>query len=80
METTQEFIDDLASRLNNRIQLSSDAFLPYMGAISRTFGHDVDYATIVKEYSRDPGTVAVIARPKFSELPRMTRSAIPSKI
>jgi IS1 family transposase len=64
VETTQEFIDDLASRLNNRIQLSSDAFLPYMGAISRTFGHDVDYATIVKEYSQDPADRGRYCPPK----------------
>ena len=63
-ETTQEFIDDLASRLNNRIQLSSDAFIPYTNAIQRTFGHDVDYGTIVKEYSQDAADRGRYSPPK----------------
>jgi IS1 family transposase len=52
-ETTQDFIDDLASRLHNRIQLSSDGFIPYVKAIQQKFGHQIDYAQIVKEYSQD---------------------------
>ena len=42
------------SRLRNRIQLSSDGFIPYFNAIDQRFGHQVDYATIVKEYSQEP--------------------------
>jgi IS1 family transposase len=63
-ETTQEFINDLASRLRNRIQLSSDAFIPYFGAINNTFGHDIDYATIVKEHSQDPADLGRYRPPK----------------
>lgn len=50
MPTTHAFIDDLASRLNNRIQLSSDAMVSYAEAVERTFGSEVDYAQIVKSY------------------------------
>lgn len=53
--TTIEFIDDLASRLQNRVQISSDAFLPYVHAIEQRFGRGgVDYATVVKEYVETP--------------------------
>ena len=45
------FMEDLASRLNNRIQLSSDALGAYADAVERAFGASIDYAQIVKEYS-----------------------------
>jgi len=45
------FMEDLASRLNNRIQLSSDALGAYADAVERAFGAEIDYAQIVKEYS-----------------------------
>src|SRR5262245_42086868 len=42
-ETTLDFVLDLRDRLKNRVQLSSDAFLPYVNAIEAAFGHNVDY-------------------------------------
>lgn len=45
------FLEDLASRLSHRIQLSSDSLRAYQGAIENAFGPDVDYGTIVKTYS-----------------------------
>jgi IS1 family transposase len=45
------FLEDLAARLNNRIQLSSDAMNAYPDSVERAFGADIDYAQIVKEYS-----------------------------
>src|SRR5437868_13783691 len=39
---TIEFISDLKSRLNNRIQISSDAMPSYEEAIDLVFGMDVD--------------------------------------
>ena len=47
-ESTQAFIDDLASRLNGRPQLSSDAFRPYRAAVEAGFGGNVDYGQVVK--------------------------------
>jgi hypothetical protein len=43
-------MEDLANRLKNRIQLSSDALGAYAEAVERGFGADVDYGQIVKEY------------------------------
>lgn len=45
------FMEDLAGRLNNRIQLSTDAMGAYVAAVERAFGASVDYAQIVKEYA-----------------------------
>jgi IS1 family transposase len=45
------FMEDLASRLNNRIQLSSDALTAYRDAVERAFGAEIDYGQIVKEYA-----------------------------
>lgn len=49
--TTQAFIDDLASRLRNRVQISSDAFPAYVHTIETAFGRNVDYGRVVKEYA-----------------------------
>lgn len=46
-----QFIEDLASRLTHRVQISSDALRAYEGAIERAFGTDVDYGSIVKTFS-----------------------------
>ena len=45
------FLEDLASRLSHRVQISSDSLRAYQGAIERAFGSDVDYGTVVKVYS-----------------------------
>jgi len=54
METTQAFVDDVASRLKNRVQISTDGLRLYVAAISNAFGDDVDYAQIVKSYEAEP--------------------------
>ena len=45
------FIEDLASRLSHRVQLSSDALRAYTDAVERAFGTGVDYGSIVKTFS-----------------------------
>jgi IS1 family transposase len=44
------FMDDLASRLANRVQLTSDGHRAYLEAVEGAFGGDVDYAQLVKLY------------------------------
>jgi transposase-like protein len=48
------FISDLAARLNNRVQLTTDGFRPYLEAVEGAFGADVDYSMLVKLYGADP--------------------------
>ena len=50
-EYAHAFIEDLASRLANRVQLTTDGHKPYLQAIEGAFGADVDYAMLVKHYS-----------------------------
>ena len=45
-----EFIHDLASRLANRVQLTTDGHKPYLEAVESAFGSEIDYATLVKIY------------------------------
>lgn len=45
------FMDDLAGRMANRIQLSTDAMSAYADAVERGFGCEVDYAQLEKTYS-----------------------------
>jgi IS1 family transposase len=48
------FIRDLRFRLANRVQITTDGYRPYLDAIERSFGNDVDYAMLVKTYGSDP--------------------------
>ena len=47
----KQFMADLAPRLKNRVQLSSDGLSEYVDAVERAFGSEVDYAQIGKTYS-----------------------------
>jgi IS1 family transposase len=44
------FVADVASRMANRIQLSTDGLNAYPGAVEAAFGGEVDYGTIVKTF------------------------------
>lgn len=48
------FIDDLAKRLTNRVQLTSDGYKPYLKAVEKSFGNNVDYAMLIKVYGGEP--------------------------
>jgi IS1 family transposase len=54
LPNAQAFISDLASRLKNRIQLSSDKLTAYVEAVEAEFGADIDYGQIVKSYEAEP--------------------------
>jgi IS1 family transposase len=45
------FIGDLASRLANPVQLTTDAYGVYVKAVEEIFGGDVDFAQLIKHYS-----------------------------
>src|SRR5512132_2668415 len=51
--TAAAFVADLAGRMRNRLQISTDALSAYVGAIDDAFGVDVDYAQIIKTYVHD---------------------------
>src|SRR5208283_4732717 len=43
-----EFMDDVASRLAHRVQLTTDGLRAYLEAVDGAFGLDVDFAQLVK--------------------------------
>jgi IS1 family transposase len=51
--TANTFVSDVASRMQNRVQISSDALRVYVEAIEHAFGGNVDFAQIVKTYSHE---------------------------
>jgi IS1 family transposase len=53
-EYANAFMDDLRSRLANRVQLTSDGHRAYLEAVEGAFGPDVDYAMLVKMYGAAP--------------------------
>ncbi|MBS0498360.1 MAG: DDE-type integrase/transposase/recombinase [Proteobacteria bacterium] len=52
-EYAEAFIGDLASRLSDRIQLTSDGYGCYISAVEKMFGGMVDYAMLVKIYGEE---------------------------
>jgi IS1 family transposase len=52
-ENTRAFVADVASRLRNRVQISTDGLKQYIYAIGASFGRNVDYAQIVKSYEAE---------------------------
>ena len=56
--TAKAFMDDLASRLANRVQLTTDGHRVYLQAVEDAFGNDIDYAMLVKMYGNDRETEA----------------------
>src|SRR6266852_4908216 len=48
------FMRDLASRLTNRVQLTTDGHRAYLDAVDGAFGTMIDYAMLVKQYGTAP--------------------------
>lgn len=53
-ECAMVFMDDVAKRLANRVQMTTDGHKAYLEAIEGAFGCDVDYAMLVKVYGAAP--------------------------
>jgi len=53
--TANAFVSDVASRLKNRPQISSDGLRAYVEAVENAFGMNVDFGMIIKNYGADRG-------------------------
>src|SRR5271166_4214476 len=53
-EAAMIFMDDLARRLANRVQLTSNGHRLYLEAVEGAFGSDIDYAMLIKIYGAAP--------------------------
>lgn len=52
-ESGAAFMQDVASRLRNRVQMTTDGHRVYLRAVLDAFGTDIDYAMLVKHYGND---------------------------
>jgi len=52
--TALAFMQDVARRLTQRVQLSTDGLKVYLAAVERAFGDNIDYAQVQKIYGSDP--------------------------
>jgi IS1 family transposase len=48
--TARYFVDDVAQRLSNRVQLTTDGHKVYLNAVENSFGCPADYAILVKNF------------------------------
>lgn len=62
-DTGYEFMHDLAGRLSNRVQLTTDGLHAYLVAVDAAFGTDIDYARLIKVYGSDPNAERRYAPP-----------------
>jgi IS1 family transposase len=60
-----EFIQDVADRITNRVQLTSDGHKVYLNAIISAFGEEIDYAQLIKVYGADRSTEARYSPAEF---------------
>jgi IS1 family transposase len=58
------FIDDLASRLSGRVELTTDGLSSYVPAVDMSFGENVDFAQLVKVYGYEQPGDARYSPPK----------------
>lgn len=50
LATAWDFMQDLASRLANRVQLTTDGHRPYLTAVEDAFEGNIDYGMLIKVY------------------------------
>lgn len=67
---------DLASRLANRVQLTTDGFHPYLRAVKGAFADQIDYAQLVKLYGSDSNP----KKPERRYSPGVCLEAIPNRV
>ncbi len=53
-QSASMFVNDLAGRLANRVQITTDGHKAYLQAIEGAFGSEIDYATLEKLYTSPP--------------------------
>jgi len=77
LEAGERFVCDLAGRLSNRIQLTSDGHRIYLEAVEAGFGSDVDYAMLIKHYEHSSSADKGSSPPKVIGTSRVCCSGNP---
>ncbi len=73
------FMQDVADRLVNRVQLTTDGNIAYLDAVERAFGIDVDYAQLIKIYGKAPDAEKRYSPPVCVGAMKDTLNGEPSK-
>jgi IS1 family transposase len=71
-----DFMHDVAARLTNRIQLTTDGNRMYLTAVDYAFGTDVDYAILDKHYGQYVVSGAAAIRYTPAKITGMTATTI----
>ena len=53
--SANDFMHDIAARLRNRVQLTTDGFKPYLKAVDSAFDSEIDFAQLIKIYGSPEG-------------------------
>ena len=65
LPAAERLMTDLASRLANRPQISTDGLRSYIWGVERAFGSDCDYGMLIKSYAEQDGKLQLSgARPR----------------
>jgi IS1 family transposase len=75
LDEATAFMTDLASRVSNRPQITTDGHAPYRLAVRGAFGADADYAMLVKVYGNDRSN-----KPERRYSPAVCLEAIPQRV
>jgi IS1 family transposase len=75
----QAFLKDLAGRLDNRVQITSDTLTSYVNAVEDAFGMNVDYGQIVKSYEAEPMGAGRYSPPKVTGATKIIISGMPDR-
>jgi hypothetical protein len=78
--TANVFMDDLAARLANRVQLTTDGHRAYLEPVEGAFGVNIDYAMLFKMYGNDRETKCVTVPPRTSDAERSRLQPAPTPI
>jgi IS1 family transposase len=73
------FIQDLAERLSNKVQLTTDGLKAYLEAVDDAFGAEIDYAMLIKLYGPEKGSEGKYSPPKCIGARRQSIAGKPAK-
>jgi IS1 family transposase len=72
-----QFMKDVADRLANKVQLTTDGLKAYLDAVDSAFGGEIDYAQLIKLYGPDRSTTARYSPPEVVGVEKETVCGAP---
>jgi IS1 family transposase len=78
-ETALATMTELSRRVSRRLQLTTDGFKPYISSVEESFGADVDYAQLIKEFGPEDPDRARYAPPVVIGVTQVVVNGSPNK-